>query len=155
MWRNDIKCKYMLMLPLKNLAHKGLRFMCNQLLSMDNELISFSRGYVDSPVSFRDINAFTEAFGHNILPWRTATKSLPHATHPLFQLGATLNHTLNGPFINSLYPSDSIWLPGSTLVKIMAWCLTAPSHYLNQWYDLSSTCLSHSPECNFTRFSDQ
>ena len=24
MWRNDIKCKYMFMIPLKNLAHKGL-----------------------------------------------------------------------------------------------------------------------------------
>ena len=24
MWRNDIKCKYMFMFPLKNLAHKGL-----------------------------------------------------------------------------------------------------------------------------------
>ena len=25
MWSNDIKCKYMFMFPLKNLAHKGLK----------------------------------------------------------------------------------------------------------------------------------
>ena len=36
--------------------------------------------------------------------------------------------------INSLWPSDAIWWQGSgsTLVQVMAWCLTAPSHYLNQ-----------------------
>ena len=36
--------------------------------------------------------------------------------------------------INSLWPSDVIWRnrSGSTLVQIMACCLTAPSHYLNQ-----------------------
>ena len=27
-WSNDIKCKYMFMFPLKNLAHKGLRWAC-------------------------------------------------------------------------------------------------------------------------------
>ena len=37
-------------------------------------------------------------------------------------------------FINSLRPSDAIWLQGygSTLVQVMACCLTAPSHYLDQ-----------------------
>ena len=36
--------------------------------------------------------------------------------------------------INSLWPSDAIWLQRSrsTLVQVMACCLTAPSHYLNQ-----------------------
>ena len=35
---------------------------------------------------------------------------------------------------NTLWPSDAIWWKrsGSTLVQVMAWCLTAPSHYLNQ-----------------------
>ena len=35
---------------------------------------------------------------------------------------------------NSLWPSDAIWRQGSwsTLVQVMACCLTAPSHYLNQ-----------------------
>ena len=36
--------------------------------------------------------------------------------------------------INSLWPSDAIWRQGSrsTLVQVMACCLTAPRHYLNQ-----------------------
>ena len=36
--------------------------------------------------------------------------------------------------VNSLWPSDAIWWQGSrsTLVQVMACCLMAPSHYLNQ-----------------------
>ena len=35
---------------------------------------------------------------------------------------------------NSLWPSDTIWRhkSGSTLAQVMACCLMAPSHYLNQ-----------------------
>ena len=39
--------------------------------------------------------------------------------------------------INSLWPNDAIWRQrsGSTLAQVMACCLTAPSHYLNQcWF---------------------
>ena len=42
--------------------------------------------------------------------------------------------------INSLGPSDAIWRQksGSTLAQVMACCLTAPSHYLNQcWLIIS------------------
>ena len=45
-----------------------------------------------------------------------------------------------GQFLNSLWPSDAIWRQGSrsTLVQVMACCLTAPSHYLNQcWLIIS------------------
>ena len=41
---------------------------------------------------------------------------------------------------NSLWPSDAKWQQGSrsTLVQVMAWCLTAPSHCLNQcWLEIS------------------
>ena len=39
-----------------------------------------------------------------------------------------------GAWVNSLWPSDAIWWQGSrsTLVQVMACCLSAPSHYLNQ-----------------------
>ena len=41
--------------------------------------------------------------------------------------------------INSLWPSDTIWQQTSRAklvqVPVMAWCLMAPSHYLNQcWF---------------------
>ena len=41
--------------------------------------------------------------------------------------------------LNPLWPIDIIWRHGSrsTLAQVMACCLTAPSHYLNQ-FDLSS-----------------
>ena len=54
-------------------------------------------------------------------------------------------------YINSLWPSDAIWRHrfGSTLVQVMACCLTAPSHYLNQCW-LISKVQRHSAERNFT-----
>ena len=41
---------------------------------------------------------------------------------------------------NSLWPSNAIWWhgTGSTLAEVMACCLTAPSHYLNWCWLLSS-----------------
>ena len=54
---------------------------------------------------------------------------------------------------NSLWPSDAIWphRSGSTLTQVMACCLTAPSHYRNQWWLIIKAVLWHSPEGNFTR----
>ena len=49
--------------------------------------------------------------------------------------------------LNSLWPSDDIWRQrsGSTLAQVMACCLTAPSHYLNQcWLIISKTQLHSS-----------
>ena len=53
--------------------------------------------------------------------------------------------------LNSLWPSDIIWWQefGSTLTQVMACCLTAPSHYLNQSWLIISEVLEHSPESNF------
>ena len=53
--------------------------------------------------------------------------------------------------INSLRPSDAIGQQrsGSTLAQVMACCLMAPSHYLNQCSLLISDILWHSPQINF------
>ena len=55
--------------------------------------------------------------------------------------------------INSLGPSDTIWRQrsGSTLAKVMAWCLMAPSHYLNQCWLIISKVKWHSSKGEFTR----
>ena len=47
--------------------------------------------------------------------------------------------------IHSLGPSDAIlrWRSWSTLVQVMACCLTAPSHYLNQCWLIISKVLWH------------
>ena len=55
--------------------------------------------------------------------------------------------------INSLWPGDTIWRQrsGSTLAQVMACCLSAPSHYLNQYWLIIIQVEWHSSECNFTR----
>ena len=55
--------------------------------------------------------------------------------------------------INSLWPSDTIWLhrSGSTLAQVMACCLTAPSHYLNQCWLFISKTHWHLSKGNFSR----
>ena len=62
---------------------------------------------------------------------------------------------LSGPQyqLNSLWPSDSIWRhgSGSTLVQVMACCLMAPSHYLNQCWLLKREVRWHSPESYFAQ----
>ena len=50
------------------------------------------------------------------------------------------------PGNNSLRPSDAIWRQGSglTLAHVMASCLTAPSHYMNQYWLIISEVQWHS-----------
>ena len=54
--------------------------------------------------------------------------------------------------LNSLWPSDVIWRQGSrsTLAQVLACCLTAPSHYLNQCWLMINEVLCHSPDSDFT-----
>ena len=54
-----------------------------------------------------------------------------------------------GRWLNSMGPSNAIWRcrSWSTHVQVMACCLTAPSHYLNQcWLINSNKVLWHSSE---------
>ena len=55
--------------------------------------------------------------------------------------------------INSLWPNNAIWWhrSGSTLAQVMACCLTAPSHYLNQCWLIITKIHLHSSDGNFTR----
>ena len=54
--------------------------------------------------------------------------------------------------INSLWPIDTIWrhISVSTLAQVMACCVTAPSHYLNQCSLPILEVLQQSPERNIT-----
>ena len=55
---------------------------------------------------------------------------------------------LHVDMINTLRPSDAIWRQWSwtTLAQVMACCLTAPSHYLNQCWLIIRGVLWHSSE---------
>ena len=64
-----------------------------------------------------------------------ACQSNVHITENVYQCHKWLYFQFN-----FLWPSDTIWqqTSGSTLAQVMAWCLTAPSHYLNQcWLIIS------------------
>ena len=54
--------------------------------------------------------------------------------------------------INSLWPRDAIWRQksGSGLDQVMACCLTAPSHYMNQCWFITSKVQWCSSEGTFT-----
>ena len=69
----------------------------------------------------------------------------------------TVIHSFHIRAINSLGPSDAIWRWRSwaTLVQIMACCLTAPSHYLNQCWLIIRKALWHSSkDIIIRRFED-
>ena len=55
--------------------------------------------------------------------------------------------------LNSLRPNDAIWwqISGSTLAQVRPYCLTAPSHYLNQCCFSISKVHGHSFLYTFTR----
>ena len=57
--------------------------------------------------------------------------------------------------IKSLWPNDAIWrqTSRSTLVQVMAYCLTAPSHYLNQCWLIISEVKWLSYEGNFISYA--
>ena len=59
-------------------------------------------------------------------------------------------------FVNSLWPSDAIRRQGpeSTLAQVMACCLTAPGHYLNQCWLIIIKVLWHSSEGIIMRRSE-
>ena len=54
-------------------------------------------------------------------------------------------------FVNSLWFTDTKWQHRfwSTVAQVIAWCLMAPSHFLNQCW-LINGVLWQSHECNFT-----
>ena len=59
--------------------------------------------------------------------------------------------------INLLWPGDAIWRHGSrsTLALVMARCLTAPSHYLNQCWLIIREVPWHSSGCIIIRRSEE
>ena len=58
--------------------------------------------------------------------------------------------------LRDCWPSDAIWRQGywSTLAQVMASCLTAPIHYLNQCWLIISKVLWHSSEGIIMRCSE-
>ena len=82
----------------------------------------------------------------NLKTWRWYSSS-----HSTSKTSALDTHAILHD-INSLWPNDTLWWQrsGSTLAQVIACCLTAPSHYLNQGWLTISKVHWHSIEYNFT-----
>ena len=59
--------------------------------------------------------------------------------HGCWWCGSARSQGISSHGINSLWPSDAMWQhrSGSTLVQVLACCLKAPSHGLNQNWHIS------------------
>ena len=68
-----------------------------------------------------------------------------------------LNSIANALELRLSYTNPLIWWhrSGSALALVMAWYLTAPSHYLNQCWLIIRCVLWHLPEISFTRNADE
>ena len=89
-----------------------------------------------------------------VMAWRqTGDKPLSEQMLTQFTDAYTCIWSSRGRWVNSLGPSDAIWRQrsGSPLAQVMACCLTAPSHYLNQCWLFISKVKWRSSKDNFTR----
>ena len=84
------------------------------------------------------------------VPWGRFSTDLHHS---ITCIKKSREMWIYSDFLNSLWPSDAIrWQrSGSTLAQVMACCLMAPSHYLNQSWLMISEVQWHSYESNFIR----
>ena len=75
------------------------------------------------------------------------------ASHATTTGHVTLTVATGTTILVLLWPCDAIWRhgSGSTLAQVMACCLTAPSHYLNQCWLIVNKVQWHSSERNFTK----
>ena len=90
--------------------------------------------------------------------WRNShkIKAEPHHVHIFWDILVLCNivilYAYYAAWVDSLWPSDALMASQNvvTLVQVMACCLMAPSHYLNQCWLIISEVLWHSPGGNFT-----
>ena len=103
--------------------------------------------YRDSHYKGKTVSSLSYSYNENAHTWKDGGLYLKQ--------GPTISEFICKfiPFFNSLWPSDTIWRhkSGSTLAQVMACCLAAPSHYLNQCWLIISKVQWYSSECNVTR----
>ena len=91
-----------------------------------------------APIHIFDDNSFTRRVTHTLLFNFLSENVSKHCTDVL--IWSTSEWDTNQMPFNSFWPSDNIWWhrSGSTSVRVMVCCLTAPSHYLNVDFPLIS-----------------
>ena len=95
------------------------------------------------------VNYIIKRYSHNVSVIITPNKN-PHFRSRQNDYQCLIAKAIK---FNSLWPSDVIWWhrSGSTLPQVIACCLTAPSHYLNQCQLIISKFMWHSSGGNLTR----
>ena len=112
------------------------RIICG--IRSDREIVSW-REITDPITSSVVIGSFLELGAGHQQPW--------------YWPGYLEYYSFSTRKMNSLWPSDTIWRhkSRSTLAQVMACCLMAPSHYLNQCWLIIIKVWWHSSEGNFMR----
>ena len=135
MWRNDTKCKYMFMFPLKNLAHKGLTHWGRVTHICVGKLTIIGSDYGLSP-------GWRQAF-ENIVCEMASILSRPQCVNSLipgrcrwdfkclnFKHNSGINILSIHKRIFLLWMLEDLVNGKLTLVQVMAWGHQTPSHYL-------------------------
>ena len=114
-----------------------------------------STSYTGSAPSLLDPSSCTSASQHVHTTSQISRPTSRSNTRSSSLIGRRPAKHFRYSVINSLWPSDAIWRhrSWSTLAQVMACCLTAPSHYLNQCWHIISKVQWHSFEVSSTRYS--
>ena len=110
-------------------------------------------------ISFRGLMGIwcrTQQFLRDFVTWQGTRIVGPamatRVTCPILMITIHLGNGLMLDNINSSWPSEPIWChktwSTTMLVQVMACCLTAPTHYLNECWQIISEVLRHSPQGN-------
>ena len=148
MWRIDIKCKYMFLFRLKNLAHNGLILNTHSIWNQGDPMVKQGAGVRSNILSkhqsmLNTVYLFFFSDQHQglttVRPIATTGNQKLHQGNNILRLSwlkSNLKFEKKNPclliiwLVNSLCLSDAIWRQrsGSTLAQVMACCLMAPSH---------------------------
>ena len=119
----------------------------------DKNTPGWNAGVCDSDWLLGCTQSQGEETGKAGIPCPELWSSLTAAWHRWTWTFRKYNSFVISILIKSLRPSDAIWRHRSrtTLVQVMACCLTAPSHYLNQCWLIVSEVQWQSPGSSFIR----
>ena len=115
---------------------ESLRYPSQHVQTIFTEMIKSSTGQYLSQSQFScQFQLFRDHSVYDLSYWETTfyCSGVSHCLNP-YSKWSMLSWKVIHQMLNSLWPSNAIrWQrSGSTLAQVMAWWLTAPSHYMNQ-----------------------
>ena len=107
--------------------------------------------FIDMLPTASNLSKINTMWNHNLNDRKKYLQKQPWYYLMLGKSMTLMTYMQNVWFFNSLWPGDATWQhrSQSTLAQVMACCLTAPSHCLNQSCLPLGEVLWHSPWSNF------